>query len=218
MEGALEAVANGQSVSAAAREYGVPKTTLLDRTSCRVIHGVKPGPKPYLSPSEEKELGTFLKECAKVGYGKTRKDVLNIAQSVAQSVAQEKGLLKVERISEGWWRRFLERQADLSLRRGDNTAHVRMDAINTETLDQYFSLLEDTLITHDLVNKPSQLYNVDETGVPFNPRPPNIVATKGRKTKKVRYCTSGRKGQLTVVACANAAGQTIPPMIIYDAA
>jgi len=65
-------------------------------------------------------------------------------------------------------------------------------------------------ITHDLVNKPSQLYNVDETGVPFNPRPPNIVATKGRKTKKVRYRTSGRKGQLTVVACANAAGQTIP--------
>jgi len=112
------------SLSAAAREYGVPKTTPHDRTSGWVIDGVKPGPRPYLSPSE-KELGTFLKECAKVGYGKTRKDVLNIAQSVAQ----EKGLLKVERISEGWWRRFLECQADLSLRRGDNTAHVRMDAI-----------------------------------------------------------------------------------------
>jgi len=141
-----------------------------------------------------------------------------MCSTLHKSVAQEKGLLKAERISEGWWRRFLERQADLSLRRGDNTAHVSMDAINMETLDQYFSLLEDTLITHDLVNKPSQLYNVDETGVPFNPRPPNIVATKGRKTKKVRYRTSGRKGQLTVVACANAAGQTIPPMIIYDAA
>ena len=68
---------------AAAREYGVPKTTLHDRTSAQVIDGVKPGPRPYLSPSEEKELGTFLKECAKVGYGKTRKDVLNIALSVA---------------------------------------------------------------------------------------------------------------------------------------
>lgn len=119
MEGALAAVANGQSVSAAAREYGVPKTTLLDRTSGQVIHGVKPGPRPYLSPSEEKELGTFLKECAKVGVGKTRKDVLNIAQSVAQ----EKGLLKAERISEGWWRHFLERQADLSLRE-DTTPHM----------------------------------------------------------------------------------------------
>ena len=59
MEGALEAVANGQSVSAAARECGVPKTTLLDCMSGWVIHGVKPGPRPYLSPSEEKELEHF---------------------------------------------------------------------------------------------------------------------------------------------------------------
>lgn len=92
-----------------------------------------------------------------------------------------------------------------------------MHAINRETLDQYFSLLEDTLTEHDLLDKPSQLYNVDESGVPFNPRPPKIVTAKGRKTKKVRYRTSGRKGQITIVACANAAGQTIPPMVIYDA-
>ena len=38
-----------------------------------------------------------------------------------------------------------------------------------------------------------------------------------RGTKKVPYQSSGRKGQITVVACANAAGQTIPPMVIYDA-
>ncbi len=214
MEGALEAVAKGQSVSKAARDHGVPKTTLLDRTSGRVVHGVKPGPRPYLSPTEEKDLGTFLKDCAKVGYGKTRKDVL----SIAQSVAQEKGLLRSERISEGWWRRFLERQSDLSLRQGDSTAHVRMDAINRETLDQYFSLLHDTLKTHHLLNKPSQLYNVDESGMPFNPRPPKVVSARGRKTKKVRYRTSGKKGQVTIVGCANAAGQTIPPMVIFDAA
>ena len=34
--------------------------------------------------------------------------------------------------------------------------------------------------------------------------------------QKVRYRSSGRKGQITIVACANAAGQTIPPMVIYD--
>ena len=44
---------------------------------------------------------------------------------------------------------------------------------------------------------------------------PNVVAVKG--TKKVRYRSSGRKGQVAIVACGNAASQVIPPMVIFDA-
>ena len=55
------------------------------------------------------------------------------------------------------------------------------------------------------------------SGVPFNPRHPKVVSEKGRQTKKVRYRCSGRKGQITIVACANAAGQAIPPMVIFNA-
>ena len=53
------------------------------------MHGTKPGPQPYLNDKEERELGLFLKDCAAVGYGKTRMDVM----SIAQSVAEEKGIL-----------------------------------------------------------------------------------------------------------------------------
>lgn len=95
MKAAMDAMEKGQTLSQAAREYGVPKTTLSDRVSGRVIHGVKPGPRPYLSSKEDKELGSFLKDCAKVGYGKTRRDVL----SIAQCVAEDKGLLRAERVS-----------------------------------------------------------------------------------------------------------------------
>ena len=79
------------------------------------------------------------------------------------------------------------------------------------------ALLHNTLTRHNLLDKPSQIYNVDESGVPLNPHPPKVVTSKGRVTKKVRYRTSGSKGQITVVGCANASGQVIPPMIIYDA-
>ena len=175
------------------------------------MHGTKPGPKPYLSNDKEKELSSFLQSCANVGYGKTRKDVM----SIAQSVADDKGLLRGNRISIGWWRRFLVHQPNLSLRRGDPTAHVRMDAVNKETMEQYFSLLNDVMTEHDLHSNPSQIYNVDETGVPLDPRAPNVVAAKG--TKKLKYRQSGRKGQVTVVACASVSGHTIPPMVIFDA-
>ena len=196
------------------RDFGVPRSTLHDRVSGKVVHGVKPGPKAYLDKEEEKELSSYLKHCAKVGYGKTRKDEL----CIVESATSERGRLRKGHVSDGWWRRFKERQGDISLRQGDSTAHVRMDAIIRETIDHYFSLLHDTLRTNGLLDKPSQIYNVDESGVLLNPRPPKVVTTKGRVTKKVRYRTSGRKGQITVVGCANASGQVIPPMIIYDAA
>ena len=137
------------------------------------------------------------------------------AMGIAESVAVDKGVLKGEKISVGWWRRFLERQPNLTLRRGDSTAHVRMDAVNQETMDQYFSLLGEVFMEHSLVDKPSQIYNVDESGVPLDPKPPNIITKKG--SKKVRYRVSGRKGQVTIVGCANAIGQAIPPMVIFDA-
>ena len=214
MTAALKAVEQGMPVSRASRDFGVPRSTIYDRFTGRVVHGVKPGPKPYLDQSEEEELGKYLKHCAKLGYGKTRKDVL----SIVESTTTERGTLRSSHVSDGWWRRFKERHGDLSLRQGDNTAHVRMDAMNQDTVDHYFALLHDTLKNHGLLDKPSQIYNVDESGVPLNPRPPKVVASKGRVTKKVRYRTSGRKGQITVVGCANASGQAIPPMIIFDAA
>ena len=142
--------------------------------------------KPYLNSQEEKELATYLKRCARVGYGRTRQDVL----LSFQTTASEKGVLRSSRVSQVWWRRFLQRQKDLSLRQGDTTAHVRKDAMNRETISHYFSLLHDTLSTNGLLDKPAQIYNVDETGVPFDPRPPKVVSPKGRQMK-VRYRCAG---------------------------
>ena len=208
MLAAIDAAKSGSGINHAAIDHGVPSSTLMDRLSGHVIHGAKPGPLSYFSNKEEGELANFFKDCASVGYGKTRRDVMNIAQSVAE----EKGVLKGTRICQGWWRRFLERQKDLTLRRGDNTAHVRMAAVNQQTLMQYFELLKDTLIENNLLNSPSQIHNMDESGMPLDPKAPNVVAVKG-----VRYRSSGKKGQVTIVVCGNAAGQVIPPMVIFDA-
>lgn len=113
---------------------------------------------------------------------------------IARSVAAEKGILKGSKVTQGWWRRSCERQPDLSLRRGDVTAHVRMDAVNSETLTQYFTLLRDVLTEHDIFAKPAQIYNVDESGIPFDPRAPNVVAKKEQRKCVTDYL--GRRGRL----------------------
>ena len=133
----------------------------------------------------------------------------NKSMVLSKQWRRRKGILKSEKVTDGWWRRFMERQPQLSLRRGDPTAHVFMNAVNKEG---YFALLEETLNEHDLMNSPSQLYNMDESGVPLDSHPPNVIAK--RVQKNVRYRTASNKDQITVIGCANAAGQSVPPMII----
>jgi len=132
MEAAMQAVRKGTiSVNKAALLHGVPPTTLKDRLSGRVAHGTKPGPVKYLNDEEERTLSDYLVNAAKTGYGKTRKQV----KAIVENVAKEKNLLRSERISDGWWRHFMERHPHLSLRRRDSTAHIRMDSVNHERME-----------------------------------------------------------------------------------
>ena len=210
MTGAIEAVKEGMGVNCAAKEFGVPATTLRNRLSGRVTHGTNPGPKPYLSSQEEDELAAYLTSTSKAGYGKTRRQVMNIVQHVAK----EKRILRKERISSGWFRRFRERQPDVSLRKGDSMALVRFRCTDKETIDGYYDLLETVMEENNLRDKPGQLYNIDETGMPLDPPKLRVCAKKGQK--KVRQCGSGNKAQITVVSCGSATGHVIPPFVIFE--
>jgi len=124
-------------------------------------------------------------------------------------------MLRKEGISDGWFRHFLERQPQFTLRKGDCTAFVRISAMqNKEALDSYFRELKCIFDEHKLLDKPENIYNV-ENGMPLDHRAPRIVAKKGQN--KVRYTTSGNKSQVTVVGCINAVGQALPPFVIFDA-
>jgi len=54
---------------------------------------------------KRKTLGEFLEVTSRIGYGKTRKQF----KAVVETAAREKGILRKERISDGWFRRFLKR-------------------------------------------------------------------------------------------------------------
>ena len=135
-----------------------------------------------------------------------------------EQTTHEKQLLRTQ-ISDGWFRHFLERQPHLCLRRGDRTAAVRMEAMQKkDALDtpcKYFILLKSILDDHDLGGKPGQIYNMDETGIPLDHHSPRVLAKKG--SKKVRYCSTGNKSQVTVVGCINTVGQALPPFVVFDA-
>ena len=159
MEAALKVVKCGSSVNRAAIDHGILPITLKDRLRGRMENSGMPR---YLNTEEENKLVNFLMQCSSVGYGKTRQDVM-------------KNLLRANQITQGWWRRFLERHNDLTLRQEDNTPHVRIDAVNTSTMKHYFDLLKKTLKENKLIGSPGQIYNVDECGIPLDPKAPMLL-------------------------------------------
>ena len=122
MIGAMKAVAEGTSITGAAREHGVPRTTLQDRILGKVTHGTKPGPKRYLNEVEEKKLLEFLVETAVLGYGRSRGEII----AIVEGTTKKKGTLRKNKISHGWFDSFMKRLPYLSLRKGDATGHDRM--------------------------------------------------------------------------------------------
>ena len=213
MEAAIREVESGRAVSInrAAIDHGVPPTTLKDRLSGRVVDGTKPGRLSYLTDGEEAELESYLVDSCRVGYGKTRRQVM----SIVEKVATDKGVLRKSRLSDGWWKAFRARHPNLSLRSGDATGHARIRATNCENMKHYFSLLNEIMEEHGFKDHPERVYNMDECGMPLDPKPPKVLAAKGQK--KVRYRCSGTKGQVTVLGCCSATGQALPPFVIFDA-
>ncbi len=58
---------------------------------------------------------TYLSKSNKIGYGKTRAQVLHIVEEVAI----RKGISMKKPVTDGWYRRFKKRAPKMTLRKGD---------------------------------------------------------------------------------------------------
>ena len=131
LSGALEAVAKGTSVRRAAEEHGVPKSTLWDHASGRVLAGAHSGPTRYLSMEEEDELEQFLLGAAAIGYPRSRMEVMAI---VGNKVGKP--------VSSGWWESFCKRHPMITLRTGAPLSRSRALASDPSYISEYFDILE----------------------------------------------------------------------------
>ena len=196
------------TIRQASEIFGVSKSTLHDRISGKVIFGSRSGPARLLTENEEEELVVFLAHCAALGYPRSRKDV----SAMVQTVLVQKGHNGL--ISHGWWDSFKRRHPDLSLRKAESLSCPRYVCNTPEVIKRYFDLLEETMTSEDLFQKPCQIFNCDESGFPLDPAKPNVVVPRGVKHP---YCvSSGDKSQITVLVCCSAGGYVIPPFIIFD--
>ena len=132
------------------------------------------GPKPYLTYEEENKLVKFLMNCSKMGYGKTRQDVMKLVEIcvVKKDITLEDNWGSKLSIANGWWVRFLQRWPTLNLRKGDLFAVVCEEVSSYDVFKSYFNLLEDVMMKHGLKGRLSQIYNCDESGMSLQHKVP----------------------------------------------
>ena len=116
MDSAIDAVKSGQiSQYRAAKMYNIPTSTLNDRITENVTkHGA--GRPCRLSDEEEREIVETCLIFGDWGYGIGKKEVLGVVGDYCKSnkidVFPSGRVPKIE-----WWRGFLRRHPDLSLRK-----------------------------------------------------------------------------------------------------
>lgn len=70
------------------------------------------------------------------------------------------------------------------------------------------------MTTLGIFNHPERIFNVDEKGIRLCVhKPPTVIAKKGAKRVHNRSQEHGEN--VTVVACVNALGNAIPPLILF---
>lgn len=215
LKAAFNAVINeGMSSYAASKHFNIPERTLRRRLQKNddKKHGL--GPKGVLGPDIEKKLASHIKKLQAVAFSPTVTQVRILAYKIAERYNLKHKFNHDKKMAGyDWFYKFLERNPDIVVRKAEGLSLARAQGLTKEDAKNYFDLLKSTLLKYNLMDKPSNIYNVDETGLPLNNKPGFVLAEKG--SKDVHKLTSGEKGEtITAIVCCNAEGNFLPPVCI----
>ena len=213
---ALDAVNNGLPVKTAATKFNVPRSTLRRHRDNKVQ---SPGSvqmgcfRPVLSHTFEAELVEKIKMMERSLFGLTSMDVRRLAYDLAVQLKVKSNFNADSKLAgKDWLNGFLTRHPDLSIRVPQATSISRAIGFNRPKVDAFYALYKSVLDGYAFT--PQAVWNMDESGVTNVQKPIKVVATKGKR--QVARMTSAERGiTVTVVCCMNAAGQYVPPMLIF---
>lgn len=224
MEKAIHAVKKGLAFLAASRTFKIPFTTLyrrfqrqkytnmgmIDRLPKRYQSGQGIGHPKVLSTELEKSFADRIKCLDKRGFGLTQKDV----RIAALKFAVEKKVSHPWKSMAGqdWCMSFCKRY-NILLRKAEGFSKARATALKKKTVQQYFVVLKELLTNLSLHDKPALVYSMNETRFPVKNIP--IKIKKEEDPEQVLVLTRTEKEEVTIVACCNAIGSYIPPLIIF---
>ena len=205
-------------------KYNIPKATLYR-------HYVKHklglplwtetrGRKPVFNAEETKELTNVIINLAEIGFAPRTKDLAYLVESyvmhndldAAKRVFKHKG--NVGRPGPEWVNKFIKDNT-LSIKDATKLSVARHTATrNPFVIYHFYDLLEKTIKNLKLEKRPDLIWNLDESGMPYDPRNCRVISKRGQKTFQIVPGQS--RDNTTILAACSASGKALPPLIVYE--
>lgn len=148
-----------------------------------------------------------------MGFGLIRQDIMQLVYTLAEKSGKQHPF-QGGAAGRSWFDGFRKRHPQLTLRVPQPLSYCHALCSNEEIIKDFFSKLGALYGKLDLISKPSQVYNMDESGISVVHKPGKVLAELGRRN--VHSITSAEKGKThTILTCVSASGSFIPPSIIY---
>ena len=109
-----------------------------------------------------------------------------------------------------YWYSLVNRRPDLAIRKPQNCASNRLNMMTRPVVYRYFDQLEALVNELQLADKPSQIWNCDETGMQFSPDAARVIGQKGARNVVSRCSPS--KESVTTLVTINANGKAMPSL------
>ncbi|XP_076092433.1 uncharacterized protein LOC143063887 isoform X2 [Mytilus galloprovincialis] len=204
---------NKLSISKAATEYGVPRTTISDHVNGKYDNHLN-GPPKMLTDEEETSLINYVKYMAERGFPLTRRMLKAFVISIIEKSGRSTLFNMEKGPSNKWVNKLLNRHLELSEKLPEQQDKARRRMSNVTVVDQYFKLLVDTVDSLGLTNKPNQIFNCDESGFSGKEKSKEKVLTlKGSHSYQQKVLVHGH---ITVHMCIAADGHVLPSFLIFD--
>ena len=198
------------SATAASKQFGVPRSTLTDRLRGKVDDQAKPGRKPVIPLEVENKICDSVCESAERGMGIGRQDVLHRIGVLAKR-HDIPTPFRDGRPGKFFWKGFLTRHPEITLRKPEPLSGVRARAVNHDSINNYFHGVAELFQEYNFSERPNLVWNADETGISFSHTPSRVVARAGCS---IPGRVANSRESLTMLPCMNANGVAMPPMFI----
>lgn len=148
------------------------------------------------------------------GFPVTRRQLLTSVQAILNKTKQKKAVIN-NKPGQSWWKSFETRHPELCERFSQNLLYTRA-CVSEEKIRTWFSEVETTLEYENLQRiDVSRIYNYDESAFMISSKGEKVLVRKGEKIA-YNLGKNDDKECLTVLFGGNAAGQLLPPMILFN--
>ncbi|KAI5709120.1 hypothetical protein M8J76_010692 [Diaphorina citri] len=206
---AVEAMKAGSSAKAAARQYGVPRTTLTDKFKGKSPRSRRMGPSPVLTDIEELEVVQWIMNMNSAGFPVTRNLIVETVSKLIIELGRP-NTFKDNVPGRSWFNSFTRRHPSLNQVITRNTGDL-----TTEKLIQWRQQLSTYLEKHNLlhvIRQPTRVFNSREAAFCLCPSKSTQMVV--RRNFKYTSNLNEEKDYLTIQLTGNADGMLAPPLLI----